>query len=126
MSKLIMAPISVGELLDKISILEIKQFFARKDTTKLANIENELALLRELYIVDSSLIESLYKDLKRINKVLWHLEDYKRNCEKDQEFGSDFVNAARQVYISNDERSRIKREINQITNSHIIEEKLYQ
>jgi len=126
MSKLIMAPISVGELLDKISILEIKQFFARKDTTKLANIENELALLRELYIVDSSLIESLYKDLKRINKVLWHLEDYKRNCEKDQDFGSDFVNAARQVYISNDERSRIKREINQITNSHIIEEKLYQ
>jgi len=126
MSKLIMAPISVGELLDKISILEIKQFFARKDTAKLANIENELALLRELYIVDSSLIESLYKDLKRINKVLWHLEDYKRNCEKDQEFGSDFVNAARQVYISNDERSRIKREINQITNSHIIEEKLYQ
>jgi Family of unknown function (DUF6165) len=121
-----MAPISVGELLDKISILEIKQFFARKDTAKLANIENELALLRELYIVDSSLIESLYKDLKRINKVLWHLEDYKRNCEKDQEFGSDFVNAARQVYISNDERSRIKREINQITNSHIIEEKLYQ
>jgi len=126
MSKLIMAPISVGELLDKISILEIKQFFARKDTAKLANIENELALLRELYIVDSSLIESLYKDLKRINKVLWYLEDYKRNCEKDQEFGSDFVNAARQVYISNDERSRIKREINQITNSHIIEEKLYQ
>jgi len=126
MSKLIMAPISVGELLDKISILEIKQFFARKDTAKLANIENELALLRELYIVDSSLIESLYKDLKRINKVLWYLEDYKRNCEKDQEFGSDCVNAARQAYISNDERSRIKREINQITNSHIIEEKLYQ
>ena len=126
MPELIMAPISVGELLDKISILEIKQFFARKDTAKLANIETELSQLCELYTIADPTVQSLYDELKSINKMLWHIEDYKRICEQEKNFGIDFVNAARQVYIRNDERARIKREINRVTDSHIIEEKIYQ
>ncbi len=126
MSKIIMAPISVGELLDKISILEIKQLYAKKYPDKLANIETELTQLRELYNIDDPTVQSLYNELKRVNRDIWYIEDFKRICEKDQEFGEQFINAARQVYIRNDNRARIKREINRVTDSHIIEEKLHQ
>lgn len=125
MPKVLMAPISIGELLDKISILEIKQFFAKKNPEKLANIETELFSLRELYTIDDAKVKSLYDELKNINKMLWHIEHYKRNCEQEKNFGVDFVNAARQVYIRNDERARIKREINRVTDSLIVEEKIY-
>lgn len=67
----------------------------------------------------------MYDELKNINKMLWHIEHYKRNCEQEKNFGVDFVNAARQVYIRNDERARIKREINRVTDSLIVEEKIY-
>ena len=125
MPKVLMAPISIGELLDKISILEIKQFFAKKNPEKLANIETELFSLRELYTIDDAKVKLLYDELKNINKMLWHIENYKRNCEQEKNFGVDFVNAARQVYIRNDERARIKREINRVTDSLIVEEKIY-
>ncbi len=119
-----MAPISVGELLDKISILEIKESFAR-DPIKLKNIRTELEELRKLYIESSSEIEELYQQLKTVNNDLWHIEDYKRSCERDKNFGDGFVNAARSVYIKNDLRAAIKKKINLATNSHIIEEKIY-
>lgn len=119
-----MAPISVGELLDKISILEIKESFA-KDETKLTNIRRELSELRNLCLITDDSINDLYAQLKQVNQELWHIEDYKRAMEKEQNFGEGFINAARQVYIKNDRRAEIKREINLVTNSHIIEEKIY-
>lgn len=119
-----MAPISVGELLDKISILEIKQHFAR-DPIKLSNINTELEELRALCPILDNDTEKLYQQLKTVNQELWHIEDYKRACEKDQLFADGFVNAARQVYIKNDLRADIKKKINLATGSHIIEEKIY-
>ena len=121
---MILAPISVGELLDKISILEIKESFAR-DPIKLKNIRTELEELRKLRTESSAEVDELYQQLKMINKDLWHIEDYKRACERDQNFSNGFVNAARQVYLKNDLRAEIKKKINLATNSHIIEEKIY-
>lgn len=120
----ILAPISVGELLDKISILEIKQSFAQ-DPTKLANIKTELEELTALRPALDDLLEDLYQQLKTVNQELWHIEDYKRNCERNQYFGDGFIDAARQVYLKNDRRAEIKKKINLATNSHIIEEKIY-
>lgn len=119
-----MAPISVGELLDKISILQIKQHFAR-DPIKLGNINTELAELEALCPDLSDDIKTLYQQLKSVNQDLWHIEDYKRSCERDETFHDGFVNAARQVYIKNDLRAEIKKKINLATGSHIIEEKIY-
>jgi uncharacterized coiled-coil protein SlyX len=123
-SNKILAPISVGELLDKISILEIKESFAQ-DKDKLKNIRTELAELRPLCAVMSEDVQYLYHELKAVNQDLWHIEDYKRSCEKDKNFGDGFVSAARQVYIKNDHRAALKRQINLKTNSVIIEEKIY-
>jgi DNA repair ATPase RecN len=119
-----MAPISVGELLDKISILEIKESFAQ-DPLKLKNIRTELEELQSLRPDSSTDVHELYQQLKTINQELWHIEDYKRACERDQDFGDGFVNAARQVYIKNDRRAQIKKQINLATDSYIIEEKIY-
>jgi DNA repair ATPase RecN len=120
----IMAPISVGELLDKISILQIKQSFA-KDPIKLSNINTELIELQALCPTLTDDLEQLYQQLKTVNQELWHIEDYKRACERDETFHDGFVNAARQVYIKNDLRAEIKKKINLATGSHIIEEKIY-
>lgn len=121
-----MAPISIGELIDKITILKIKCQMIT-DADKLKNIESELQLLEELkdelkIPVDIDNLENL---LYKVNLELWHIENYKRACEADQNFGDGFINAARQVYLKNDERARIKREINMICGSSIIEEKSY-
>lgn len=120
----IFAPISVGELIDKITILEIKKD-KTTDPTKLANITEELRLLSELCNGLQINAGNLKEQLRMINLELWDIEDFKRNCEKIQDFGPEFVQAARNVYLKNDRRAVIKREINLATNSRIVEEKIY-
>ena len=122
---IIHAPISVGELIDKITILELKIEFLT-DPKKLENINTELNYLNntlnELTIPD---IVAERDALKLVNRRLWHIENFKRECEKNQTFGEEFVDTARQVYIKNDLRAEIKRRINIMVGSTIIEEKSY-
>lgn len=114
--------ISVGELFDKITILRIKQ---KKftDTQKLENVKHELAVLEKQITFDTSDINNLISQLEDINTVLWDIENGKRECEALQQFDDRFISLARDVYIKNDERARLKKEINLATNSDIIEEK---
>ena len=123
----IFAEISVGELLDKISILEIKQKNI-KDEQKIKIISKELeslnySLKKDVDITDE--IKSLYEDLKKINIKLWNIEDGKRDCERNGDFGEKFIQLARSVYIENDQRARIKNKINKISGSNISEVKSY-
>lgn len=122
---IVMAPISVGELIDKITILSIKAERIA-DPTKQANVVNELVKLKEiqaeLRLPD---LGDLYKQLYFVNSELWFIEDSKRQCEKDQNFGPDFIEHARNVYKNNDLRAKIKNEINKLVGSTIIEEKSY-
>ena len=123
----IFAEISVGELLDKISILEIKQKNI-KDEQKIKIISKELeslncTLKKDVHINDE--IKSLYEDLKKINIKLWNIEDGKRDCERNGDFGEKFIQLARSVYIENDQRARIKNKINKISGSNISEIKSY-
>ena len=123
----IFAEISVGELLDKISILEIKQKNI-KDEQKIKIISKELeslnyTLKKDVHITDE--IKSLYEDLKKINIKLWNIEDGKRDCERNGDFGEKFIQLARSVYIENDQRARIKNKINKISGSNISEVKSY-
>ena len=123
----IFAEISVGELLDKISILEIKQKNI-KDEQKIKIISKELeslnySLKKDVHITDE--IKSLYEDLKKINIKLWNIEDGKRDCEKNGDFGEKFIQLARSVYIENDQRAKIKNKINKISGSNISEVKSY-
>lgn len=120
-----MAPISVGELIDKITILQIKQVRIQ-DATKQQNIELELNELSKIFVgLGVTDITELMEQLRTVNNELWDIENYKRACEQDQNFGDGFVNAARQVYLKNDLRARIKREINSVCGSAIVEEKSY-
>jgi hypothetical protein len=119
--------ISNGELLDKFSILEIKMGNIT-DPSKLTNIENEY---RELTsdctdLLRNSTISSLYAELKSINQKLWVVEDDIRECERRKDFGQEFVSLAREVYFTNDERARVKKEINLASGSSLVEEKSYQ
>lgn len=119
--------VSTGEVLDKISILEIK-LHKIEDSKKLANIRKEhLSLLKELNLENATtmLTDELYQNLLTINLSLWHTEDQLRQKEKLQEFDEEFINLARSVYILNDERAQIKRQINEKTNSLLVEEKSY-
>ena len=123
----IFAEISVGELLDKISILEIKQKNI-KDDQKIKIISKELeslnySLKKDVHITDE--IKSLYEDLKKINLKLWNIEDGKRDCERNGDFGEKFIQLARSVYIENDQRAKIKNKINKISGSNISEVKSY-
>ena len=123
----IFAEISVGELLDKISILEIKQKNI-KDEQKIKIISKELeslnyTLKKDVHITDE--IKSLYEDLKKINIKLWNIEDGKRDCERNGDFGEKFIQLARRVYIENDQRAKIKNKINKISGSNISEVKSY-
>ena len=123
---IVYAPISVGELIDKITILRIKAILI-KDESKLKNIDKEMyeleTILSELKLdVDLSELE---EQLESVNLELWHIENYKRAMEKDQNFGEGFINAARQVYLKNDLRASIKKQINVLVGSTIIEEKSY-
>ena len=123
----IYAEISVGELLDKISILEIKQKNL-KDNEKIKIVNKELESLSMTLKKDVTMteeIQSLYQDLKKINSVLWDIEDGKRDCERNKDFGDKFIELARSVYIENDNRAKIKNKINQLSGSNISEVKSY-
>ncbi|MGH6620077.1 MAG: DUF6165 family protein [Alphaproteobacteria bacterium] len=119
--------VSPGELLDRISILEIKAERI-EDPAKLKNIRHELGLYRDIrqsLIPGGAAIEALIRDLKAVNEILWEVEDEIRACEANRDFGSGFVELARSVYRTNDRRAAIKREINTLCGSSIIEEKSY-
>ena len=122
----ILAPISLGELIDKITILELKQELIT-DTAKLENINNELdelnAILKTLLI--QPFPQSQREALKAVNRDLWHIENFKRECEGNGRFDRAFIEAGREVYLKNDLRAKIKREINVLTGSAIVEEKSY-
>ena len=121
---IIHAPISIGELIDKITILKIKSILII-DTTKLKNIEQELQLLEELKDSLNINVDSLQSKLYGVNLELWHIENYKRECEKNQSFDDKFIDSARQVYLKNDLRAEIKHSINTMFGSTIVEEKSY-
>ena len=123
-SSTILAPISIGELIDKITILEIKQIYMTG--IKLKNINKEMKLLKNI-LQDKNLEINidLIKNLKKINKKLWEIEDNIRIKESNQEFDEEFIKLARSVYIENDKRASIKKEINQTYNSDLVEEKSY-
>ena len=121
----ILAEISAGELLDKITILEIKKEKIN-DIQKLKDIEKELLSLTttsEDQIPDKSRIEGLIKSLKKINLKLWDIEENKRKAEKNKKFDEAFIKLSRDVYKSNDERAKIKLKINEILGSNIKEVK---
>ena len=118
-------PVSVGELVDKITILKIKQQYIT-DVNKLKNINREL--LNLLLIFDALTLpdlSDLNTQLQLVNEELWHLENYNRECEKLKRFTENFIDAARQICVKNDIRAKIKQDINTITGSTIIEEKSY-
>ena len=123
----IIVEVSVGELLDKISILEIKQGKI-KDPEKLKFINNELTILKtqlENNVKSDEKLNSLYESLKEINAKLWVIEDDKRLCEKEKDFTEKFIKLSRDVHFLNDDRAKIKLEINNITGSKIKEIKEY-
>ena len=123
----IIAEISVGELLDKISILEIK-LEKIKDQDKLKFISDEHSILKDQLnknVESNDELEKLFQSLKSINSKLWVIEDDKRQCEKDKDFGEKFIKLSRDVHFLNDERAKIKLEINNHTGSVIKEIKEY-
>jgi hypothetical protein len=123
----ITVPISPGELVDKITILEIKS--ARiKDAAKLANVRAELALLQDTWKTSayaSHDITSQWAALRAINEKLWDIEDDIRDMERSRTFDREFIQLARAVYVTNDERAAVKRDINTRLGSKIVEEKSY-
>ena len=116
--------VSVGELFDKITILKIKQ---KKLTNQdqLANVNKELEYLEDKAFTNDPEVNILVEQLQEINEQLWDIENGKRKCEADKSFGSKFVELARDVYMKNDDRATIKKLINVITKSSIVEEKDY-
>lgn len=126
---LVSTPISVGELLDKITILEIKSEKI-KDEGKLKNINHELTLLTAIWdeqpTFSSAEMSALKAQLKEVNSKLWVIEDDIRIKEKDKSFDDEFVALARSVYVVNDQRAHVKKEINLLTGSDLVEEKSYE
>ena len=123
----ILVEVSVGELLDKISILEIKKEKI-KDTEKLKFINEEHSILKDQLnknVKSDQKINELFETLKKINAKLWIIEDDKRQCEKDKDFTEKFIKLSRDVHLLNDERAKIKLEINNLTGSKIKEIKEY-
>ena len=122
--KIINAPISIGELVDKITILEIKKI--KLQNSKLENVLKELSFLRKLMEKHQiEITDDLFIQLKEINLTLWNIEDQIRIKEKNKEFDNIFIELARSVYFKNDKRAEIKKRINQLSNSEITEEKSY-
>ena len=120
----ILAPVSLGELIDKITILEIKQI--HMTGIKLKNVDKELKLLKKILQEKNLEIDiNLINNLKEVNKSLWEIEDKIRIKERNQEFDKEFVELARSVYKENDKRAYLKKEINQQYNSELVEEKSY-
>jgi hypothetical protein len=131
---MIKIPVSFGELVDKLTILELKVHYS-KNEIKLTHIKHELQLLQKLYTnsytkTDDLPIKNHIHDLKcklyQVNSDIWNLEDNIRNKEKLQEFDDEFISYARSIYKVNDKRAQLKRKLNKLVNSEIIEEKFYQ
>ena len=124
---MIEVPVSWGELVDKITILQIKSD-RMKDEAKLANVRKELALLAQKLgpNAENTDVVRLTGDLQAVNIELWDIEDEIRDCENVGDFGPRFVALARAVYITNDKRSDVKRQINTVLGSGLVEEKSYQ
>ena len=124
----LLVPVSYGELLDKIAILQIKSE-RMSDPAKLANVRNELSALEKTWMAHPAAgndVAKLRADLKAVNERLWVIEDDIRIKEKAQAFDAEFVRLARAVYFENDERARIKKDINLALGSAYVEEKSYQ
>ena len=119
--------VSNGEIADKFSILIIKKSKI-KDDVKLNNIEKEIDSIIPIFlkVVKKKEVHDKYLDLEVVNKELWNIEDDIRECERQKDFGDKFIQLARSVYIKNDRRAEIKKEINLLTNSDIVEEKSYE
>tara|TARA_Y100000996_G_scaffold404276_1_gene378198 strand:- start:2001 stop:2390 length:390 start_codon:yes stop_codon:yes gene_type:complete len=124
----ILAEISVGELYDKITILNIK-IKKIADDLKLNNVKTELKTLndqaKKIDVEDKDKLSTLIKKLHSINEELWDIENFKRECEANKDFGENFIKLSRDVHFKNDIRAQIKKEINLISNSIIVEEKEY-
>ena len=121
-------PVSPGEVLDKITILEIKSE-RMTDPDKVANVRVELALLQETWshaVSEDDVIRDLHAQLREINEALWEIEDDIRDKERVKEFDQRFIELARSVYFTNDRRSEVKKKLNLHLGSQIIEEKSYQ
>jgi hypothetical protein len=120
--------VSNGELLDKLTILELK-LDKIKDRDKLVNIQKEFETLnplaQELFIEYDGQLQNHFLELARINGQLWDIEDWIRDCERKKRFDKEFVELARSVYITNDKRSEVKKTINILTESGLVEEKSY-
>ena len=117
-------PVSIGELYDKVSILEIKK--RKLEGKSLLNVEKELELLFGiLQGLDIQIDNELLDQLRLVNSTLWDIEDQIRDHEHNNDFGKEFAELARSVYLQNDRRASIKRMINQLTRSDIVEEKSY-
>jgi uncharacterized protein YukE len=124
----IQVPVSPGEVLDKITILEIKSE-RMSDPEKVSNVRLELALLQQTWdeaIESDEVIRGLHAQLKEINEALWEIEDDIRDKERAREFDARFIELARAVYFTNDRRSEVKKELNLHLGSKIVEEKSYQ
>ena len=124
----ILAEISVGELFDKITILNIKTQKIH-DSEKLLNIEKELNFLNHqtsnINVKDQELLNRNIEKLQLINEELWDIENYKRECEANKDFGEKFIQLSRDVHFKNDIRAQLKKEINLLTDSTVVEEKEY-
>ena len=120
--------VSNGELLDKISILELKMLKI-EDEDKLVNIKKEFETLNplcvKLFEKFGGQLQNHYLELARINGLLWDIEDWIRDCEREKRFDEEFIQLARSVYVTNDQRSEVKKIINIMTNSGLVEEKSY-
>jgi len=124
----LLTPVSPGELIDKLTILDIKSERI-SDAGKRANVVHEQALLERTWQesgLETESIRSLRGELKRINEQLWDIEDDIRVCEKNRDFGDRFIELARAVYVTNDKRAAVKKRINTELGSAIVEEKSYQ
>jgi len=126
-TKTVYAPIAVGELFDKITILEIKASRIT-DKTKLLNVTRELSILKS--VADASLeldaeVEGIVDKLRLVNSQLWDVEDKIRECERNNDFGTVFIKLARSVYCHNDQRALLKKQLNKLTGSELVEEKSY-
>ena len=126
-AKMIKVTLSVGELIDKITILQIKNKFI-KNKDQLKNINNELSILEPLLKknkLNTPEINQLLSELYKVNMELWEIEDKIREKERKSDFKDEFITLARSVYITNDKRAKIKKNINLISGSQLIEEKSY-
>ena len=125
---IIQVPVSPGEVLDKITILEIKSERI-SDVGKLANVKRELELLQTSWrqsVVEDDTVRRIHDELKTINEALWEIEDDIRDKERAREFDQVFIDLARSVYVTNDQRANAKKELNIYLGSEIVEEKSYQ